>query len=74
MEVALLPYNTGAPLLPEVMAFMDKRGFTPYDNCGQIRRVSDRALFQSDMIFVRNESELRGHRRFSMFEPSEEQS
>ena len=74
MEVALLPYNKGAPLLPDVVAFMDERGFTPYDICGQLRRTSDRALFQTDMLFVRNESELRAHRPFSMFEPSEGQS
>ena len=40
MEVALLTYNKGAPLMPEVLAFMDDRGFTPYDICGQHRRVS----------------------------------
>jgi FkbM family methyltransferase len=71
MEVSLLPYNKGAPLMPEVAAFMDARGFTPYDFCGQLRRVSDRALFQIDVIFVRKESALRLHRRYSMFEPED---
>lgn len=74
MEVALLHYNKGAPLMPEVLAFMEDRGFSPYDICGQLRRISDRALFQTDVIFVRHESGLRAHRRFSMFEPNEEQS
>jgi FkbM family methyltransferase len=69
MEVALLPYNKGAPLMPEVIAFMNARGFVPYDICGQHRRVSDRALFQIDMIFAKCDSTLRTHRRFSMFEP-----
>lgn len=50
------------------------RGFTPYDICGQLRRASDRALFQIDMIFVRKESALREHRRFSMFEPTDERA
>ena len=68
MEVALLPYNKGAPLMPEVVAFMNARDFVPYDICGQLRRVSDRGLFQVDMIFARNSSALRRHRRFSMFE------
>lgn len=72
MEVALLPYNKGAPLMPEVVSFMDELGFTPYDVCGQLRRVSDKALFQIDMIFVRKTSTLRKHRRFSMFEPINE--
>jgi len=71
MEVALLLYNKDAPLLHEVMAFMDHRGFTPYDICGQLRRASDPALFQNGMLFVRSESELRAHRPFSMFEYSE---
>lgn len=74
MEVALLPYNKGAPLMPEVVAFMDDRGFTPYDVCGQLRRISDRALFQVDMIFVRKDSALRAKRRFSIFEPEEDGS
>lgn len=68
MEVALLPYNVGAPLMTEVIAFMKERGFVPFDICGQLRRISDHALFQIDMIFVRSESQLRAHRRFSMFE------
>lgn len=68
MEVSLLPYNEGAPLMPEIIAFMDTRGFTPYDFCGQLRRVSDRALFQTDVIFTRKDSALRQHRRYSMFE------
>lgn len=67
-EVALLEYNKGAPLMPEVVAFMDARGFVPYDICGQLRRASDRALFQIDMIFARRESALRAHRRFSVYE------
>ena len=72
MEVALLPYNKGAPLMPEVVSFMDQQGFTPYDICGQLRRVSDRALFQVDMIFVRKTSVLRECSRFSMFESADE--
>ncbi|WP_394729424.1 FkbM family methyltransferase [Altererythrobacter sp. GH1-8] len=71
MEISLLPYNRGAPLMPEIIAFMDNRGFVPYDICGQQRRVSDRALFQIDMIFVQKDSALRRHRRFSMFEPED---
>lgn len=74
MEVALLPYNKGAPLMSEVMLFMDENGFAPYDICGHLRRVSDMALFQVDMIFVRKTSALRNHRRFSMFEQVEQMS
>jgi FkbM family methyltransferase len=68
MEASLLPYNDGAPLFAEVVAFMDKQGFVVFDFCGQNRRESDFALFQSDVAFVRRESNLRAPRRFWLSE------
>ena len=59
LEVSLLEYNQGAPLMPEVVAFMNSAGFLPYDICGQFRRLSDAALCQIDIMFVRKESMLR---------------
>ncbi len=38
MEVALLEYNRGAPLINEVFEFMSSFGFVPYDFCSQQRR------------------------------------
>jgi FkbM family methyltransferase len=64
LEVALLPYNKDAPLLAEVIAFMDGAGFAAYDFCGQFRRQTDEALFQTDVVFVTKGSELRRTRRF----------
>ncbi len=57
LEVALLPYNTGAPGFLEVVASMDERGFVPLDIAGE-SRVSDH-LVQLDILFARRNSPLR---------------
>ena len=62
LEVSLLEYNQGAPLMPEVVAFMSAAGFVPYDICGQLRREPDAALCQIDIMFVRRESALRANK------------
>jgi FkbM family methyltransferase len=63
-EVSLLEYNKGQPLMHEVIAYLAARDFLPFDICGGLRRSSDSALFQTDMIFVRRNSELRAKRKF----------
>jgi FkbM family methyltransferase len=68
MEASLLPYNEGAPLFADVVAFMDMRGFVVFDFCGQLRRETDYTLFQTDIAFVRRESKLRAPRRFWLSE------
>ena len=68
-EASLLPYNEGAPLFADVVAFMHQEGFAVYDFCGQNRRESDHALFQTDVVFVRRESSLRARRKFWLKEP-----
>lgn len=68
-EASLLPYNEGAPLFADVVAFMDQEGFAVYDFCGQNRRESDYALFQTDVVFARRESGLRARRKFWLKEP-----
>jgi FkbM family methyltransferase len=69
VEVSLLRYNDGAPLFAEVIAFMNEEGFVAFDFCGQLRRESDHALFQTDVAFVRRESSLRAPRKFWLNEP-----
>jgi FkbM family methyltransferase len=64
LEVSLLEYNQGAPLMPEVVAFMNAAGFVPYDVCGQFRRETDAALCQIDIMFVRRDSTLRAKKTF----------
>jgi len=68
-EVSLLEYNKGSPLMHEVIAYLATRDFLPYDICGGLRRSSDAALYQTDVIFVRSDSELRAKRRFWDYEP-----
>jgi FkbM family methyltransferase len=58
MEVNLIPIYQGAPLLGETVSFMADRGFRAYDICSQIRRRLDEALWQTDMLFVRESSPL----------------
>jgi hypothetical protein len=69
MEAPLLPCNDGASLLVDVVAIMNKEGFVVFDFCGQMRRESDFALFQTDVAFVRRERNLRAPRRFWLNEP-----
>ena len=63
-EISLIEYNTGAPLFAEVVAWMRDCGFVAYDICGYARRESDNALFQIDVIFVREQSALRATKPF----------
>src|SRR2546422_465251 len=70
MEVSLLQYNAGAPLFAEVTAFMKAIGFVVYDICGQLRRAADEALFQADLLFVREDSTLRASKQFWSHEPA----
>ena len=58
LEVSLIEVNQGAPLLHEVVAYMQQRGFVLYDICTLIRRPLDRALWQIDALFVRTTSTL----------------
>ncbi len=64
LEVSLLPYNQGAPLLGEVVAFMLARGFVVYDVAGLYRRESDGALYRIVLLFVRESNALRSKKRF----------
>jgi FkbM family methyltransferase len=68
LETALLPYNQGAPLFAEVISFMADSGFVAYDFCGQHRRESDNALFQSDVMFTKANSQLRAKKKFWLHE------
>lgn len=58
LEVAMLPYNAGAPSMLEVMNFMDEAGFVPFDVSG-FSRPNDLDLVQIDLLFVPRGSPLR---------------
>jgi FkbM family methyltransferase len=64
LELSLLEYNRGAPLVAEVLAEVGAMGYAIYDICGQHRKRSSRVLVQMDAIFVRESSPLRTSQRF----------
>ncbi len=63
-EVNLLDIHAGAPLLAELVVWLQAHGLVAYDLCGQTRRPLDRALWQVDMLFVRENSPLRSDKRW----------
>lgn len=58
LELALLPYNEGAPLAADVIAFMDRIGFKLFD-INSFVRPNGRDLAQIDALFARENSSLR---------------
>jgi FkbM family methyltransferase len=58
-EVNLIDIHRGAPVLAELVQWLDQRGWAAYDICGLTRRPLDNALWQADMIFVPRNSPLR---------------
>lgn len=57
LELAMLAYNEGAPLLPQVVDWMAQNGWLPTEVSG-FSRPRDR-LVQVDMLFAPRDSELR---------------
>jgi FkbM family methyltransferase len=64
LEISTLPYNIGAPLFADVIAFLAERRFPVYDICHVHRRQSDEAAFQVDVLFAREDSALRSEKPF----------
>jgi FkbM family methyltransferase len=64
-EVNLIDLYKGTHLVDELIAFLSKNGFVPYDICGFHRRPLDAALWQADFIFVPVNSPLRADKRWS---------
>jgi FkbM family methyltransferase len=58
MEVSLIEINKGAPLIADVIAYMSQHSFVCYDICSLVRRPLDNALWQTDLIFVKHNSNL----------------
>lgn len=64
MEVSLLEINKGAPLIKDVINFMDDHSFVCYDICSIVRRPLDNALWQTDLIFVKKNSRLIASKKY----------
>ena len=66
LEVNLIDIYRGVPLLAEIVAWLDARGWAAYDICGLTRRPLDQALWQADFLFVPKASALRADKRWSL--------
>lgn len=64
LEVSLLDIHKNVPLVHEVCSFMYQYGFVTYDICSFTRRPLDRALWQSDFIFVKENSPFRANKNW----------
>lgn len=64
LETSVLEYNQGAPLMHEVIHFMNELGFVVYDICSPKRTSKEHALFQLDILFVKKDSPLRKIEKF----------
>jgi FkbM family methyltransferase len=63
-EVNLLDLHENVPLLHELIGWLAERGFVAYDICGFGRRPIDKALWQTDFIFVKKDDALRRDKGF----------
>lgn len=64
-EVSLIALHKNCPLLIDVVDYMDKFNFCAYDICSvSARRPFDRALWQTDIIFIKKDSKLIASRRY----------
>lgn len=65
LEVSFLALHKDCPLLFDVVNYMDKFNFYAYDICSvSARRPFDRALWQTDLIFVKKDSPLIASKRY----------
>jgi FkbM family methyltransferase len=63
LEVSLLSLGNEPPLI-EVMNYMDENGFQLYDISQFMRRPYDKALYQSDFLFIKKNSTFISHKRW----------
>jgi FkbM family methyltransferase len=65
MEASLLDIHKNVPLIKEVLDFMYQYHFVVYDICSvNTRRPLDNALWQTDLLFVKEDSVFRTDKRY----------
>jgi FkbM family methyltransferase len=64
LEVSFLDIYVNCPLVADTIDFMKNRGFVVYDICTLMHRPLDKALFQSDFLFIREGSQFRRNKRW----------
>lgn len=65
LEVSFLDIYINSPLVADKLAFMKEHGFVVYDICTLMKRPLDKALFQSDFLFVKEDSTFRKDKRWN---------
>jgi FkbM family methyltransferase len=65
-EISLLPLVPGGPLLHELVAYIERRGFVMFDVTELIRSPSDGAVWQIDALFCRIDSPFRQELKWRM--------
>jgi len=65
LETSLFETYRGAPLLHDVVAFMNQSGFVLYDIADLLHRPLDNALIQADLAFVPASSPLRQNHAYA---------
>ena len=65
LEVSLIDIYKEVPLVYDVLYFMKERGFVLFDICSLIYRPLDKSLYQSDFLFVKEDSFLRANKKWS---------
>jgi len=65
LEVSFLDIYKNCPLAADVIRFMQENGFVIYDICTLMNRPLDGTLFQSDFLFVKENSAFRQNKRWS---------
>jgi len=64
-EVSLLDIHKGVPLVRDVLNFMYEFSFVAFDICSvNIRRPLDGALWQTDLLFVKENSRFRSNKAY----------
>jgi hypothetical protein len=61
VEMSLIPVNSGAPLIQDIMSHLDASGFVLYDIAEFHRRPLDQALWQIDGLFAKKNSRWRAN-------------
>jgi FkbM family methyltransferase len=65
LEVSFFKFFKGAPQFATVIAYMEARGFVPYDVFGLSHRPVDGALAQADVAFVKADGPCRAHHHYA---------
>ena len=59
LEVSVRQYNEGAPLMAEIIAWLDARDFVVHDIVGRLREPGGGDLLQLDLLFARTSDPVR---------------